>query len=118
MTTYFIIQAEDGIRAVERARGLGDVYKCREIGGLKLEFLPKVSGANVVVLENVVRTSGRQYHSISDDVSAITDTQGLAVVVISDGNPETCLAELCDGVPDIADEDGNNASERLVEQHE
>ena len=28
---YFFFQAEDGIRDVERSRGLGDVYKRQEI---------------------------------------------------------------------------------------
>ena len=83
-----------------------------------MEFLPKVSGANAVVLENVVRTSGRQYHAISDDVSAITDTQGLADVVISDKDSNICFPELCYGVPNIADGYGINTSERFVEQHE
>ena len=95
--------------------GLNRGYQDR---GLKLKFLSKVSGANVVVLENVARTSGCQYHSIGDDVSAITDTQGLADVVIRDEDSNTCFAELCDGVPNIADGYGINTSERLVEQHE
>ncbi|GIT23957.1 MAG: hypothetical protein CM1200mP41_00010 [Gammaproteobacteria bacterium] len=72
------------------ADGLNRGYQDR---GLKLKFLSKVSGANVVVLENVARTSGCQYHSISDDVSAITDTQGLADVVIRDEDSDTCFAE-------------------------
>mgnify|MGYP000087474441 CR=1 FL=1 len=31
---FFFFQAEDGIRGVERSRGLGDVYKGQVLGGV------------------------------------------------------------------------------------
>ncbi len=34
VTDYFFFQAEDGIRDVERSRGLGDVYKRQDYTGI------------------------------------------------------------------------------------
>ncbi len=34
MSKYFFFQAEDGIRDVERSRGLGDVYKRQDYWGI------------------------------------------------------------------------------------
>ncbi len=33
---YFFFQAEDGIRDVERSRGLGDVYKIQDYSGISV----------------------------------------------------------------------------------
>ncbi len=34
MRVFFFFQAEDGIRVVERSRGLGDVYKRQDYSGI------------------------------------------------------------------------------------
>ncbi len=35
MLVFFFFQAEDGIRDVERSRGLGDVYKSQDYSGIR-----------------------------------------------------------------------------------
>eukprot|EP00831_Metopus_contortus_P075706 TRINITY_DN6951_c0_g1_i1.p2 TRINITY_DN6951_c0_g1~~TRINITY_DN6951_c0_g1_i1.p2 ORF type:complete len:132 (+),score=35.29 TRINITY_DN6951_c0_g1_i1:62-457(+) len=53
MCLFFFFQAEDGIRDVERSRGLGDVYKRQNIIAhnadpiIKIIFLPNLSRAKV-----------------------------------------------------------------------
>ena len=42
---YFFFQAEDGIRDVERSRGLGDVYKRQDSVGLQQHSTQGVSSA-------------------------------------------------------------------------
>ncbi|VTU63110.1 hypothetical protein AMBR_BLFENHAL_02893 [Lacticaseibacillus rhamnosus] len=37
---FFFFQAEDGIRALVRSRGLGDVYKRQEVSGVKAKANP------------------------------------------------------------------------------
>ncbi len=41
---FFFFQAEDGIRDVERSRGLGDVYKRQDYSGiyLAITLLPRI----------------------------------------------------------------------------
>ncbi len=43
MLVFFFFQAEDGIRDVERSRGLGDVYKRQDYRGIYAEVRGQLS---------------------------------------------------------------------------
>ena len=46
--THFFFQAEDGIRDVERSRGLGDVYKRQALPAIYLTMLSRCSAKRVL----------------------------------------------------------------------
>ena len=55
MDGYFFFQAEDGIRDLVRSRGLGDVYKRQERGGLlgETQALAAQAGEHALVVDHV-----------------------------------------------------------------
>eukprot|EP00826_Nyctotherus_ovalis_P021333 TRINITY_DN16862_c0_g1_i2.p2 TRINITY_DN16862_c0_g1~~TRINITY_DN16862_c0_g1_i2.p2 ORF type:complete len:105 (+),score=21.10 TRINITY_DN16862_c0_g1_i2:29-316(+) len=59
--SFFFFQAEDGIRDVERSRGLGDVYKRQVLGISVFSFLAKLANKQAIHLQRI-QTVEQHYH--------------------------------------------------------
>ena len=68
-SNLFFIQAEDGIRALVRSRGLGDVYKRQDPGAVGLQRL--LQRHHVLVRQHPVREECRQ--ASGHDVQALRE---------------------------------------------
>ena len=98
----FFFQAEDGIRDVERSRGLGDVYKRQIRGKDKPTFTPHTDGGDYVVVINAekIRVTGKKF----DDKKYYTHSHypgGLKTKVFKDlieFKPEYIIEEAVKGM--------------------
>ena len=77
---FFFFQAEDGIRDLVRSRGLGDVYKRQEVGGV---LVGVVEARLQIVLA-----------AIGQDIGAWDEQQGTCLLYTSDAADERSSVDL------------------------
>src|SRR5437660_1712643 len=84
--------------------------------GLERELLSQVDLPGYRIRCDLTGGACDENFAVVHDVGPVGDPQCLADVVVGDEDPDTFLTQAADDFLDVADRDGNDARERLVEQ--
>src|SRR5580658_3393313 len=84
----------------------------------KSEGLTQVHLTDLGVGKDFFRRPRGDHGTLVDDVSAATDPERLADIMVSDQHPDTALGEFADDALDIQHRERIDAGKGLIEQHE
>src|SRR5581483_7641856 len=85
---------------------------------LEPKMLAQIHPSHALIINDVLRCSIRQYRTVIDNVSAITNAKGLAHIVVGDQHADLPLLQKPDDALNVQHRDRIYAGKRLVEQDE
>src|SRR5207244_7728435 len=85
---------------------------------VQAELGPQINTADLFVGRQAVARAALENHSVVHDVGAVGDPEGRPDVVVGDEHADAAIPQMKDDLLDVADGDGIDAGEWLVEQDE
>src|SRR5690606_4523695 len=82
------------------------------------EPLAEIEAAHIIIADNLGGGALHQHRAAMNDDGMVDQLQRLTYIVVGDENTDATILQMRHEVANIADGDGVDARERLVEQHE
>ena len=82
------------------------------------EVFAEIDGADLFVVDQVVRLAGGEDGTVADDVGSVADAEGFTYVVVGNEYADAARFEEVDDFLDVDDGDGVNAGEGFVQEDE
>ena len=82
------------------------------------EVFAEIDGADLFVVDQVVRLAGSEDGAVADDVGSVADAEGFAYVVVGNEYADAARFEEVDDFLDVDDGNGVDAGEGFVQEDE